>query len=1371
VVSNSTPTTLGSSVTFTATVTGPSGGATPSGTLTWTLTGPVTTCTSTTGPTGSANLVTYTCVITASKAGTYSAKAAYPGDSNYNSVTSSADSVTVAKASPTNVVSNSTPTTLGSSVTFTATVSGPSGGATPSGTLTWTLTGPVTTCTSTTGPTGSANVATYTCVITASKAGTYSAKAAYPGDSNYNSVTSSPDSFMVPMASPINVVSNSPTSPTLGSKVTFTATVTGPSGGATPSGTLTWTLTGPVTACTSTTGPTGASNLAAYTCVITASKAGTYSATAAYPGDSNYNSVTSSPDSFTVAVASPTNGVTNSPTSPTLGSKVTFTATVTGPSGGATPSGTLTWTLTGPVTTCTSTTGPTGASNLATYTCVITASTAATYSATAAYPGDSNYNSVTSSPDSFTVPMASPTNVVTNSPTIPTLGNSVTFTAKVTGPSGGATPSGTLTWTLTGPVTTCTSTTGPTGASNLATYTCVITASKPGTYSATAAYPGDSNYNSVTSSPDSFTVAMASPSVAVTNLPTSPTLGSSVTFTARVTGPSGGATPSGTLTWTLTGPVTTCTSTTGPTGASNVVTYTCVITASTAGTYSATAAYPGDSNYNSVTSSADSFTVATVSPTNVVSKSTPTTLGSSVTFTATVTGPSGGPTPSGPVTWSVSGTAGASACTSSTTTLSGSGNTATATCTITVATAGTYAVSDSYGGDSNYNSVISSANSITVAKASPTNVVSNSTPTTLGSSVTFTATVTGPSGGATPSGTLTWTLTGPVTTCTSTTGPTGSANVATYTCVITASKAGTYSAKAIYSADSNYNSVTSSVDSFTVGKASPANVVSNSTPTLGSSVTFTATVTGPSGGATPSGTLTWTLTGPVTTCTSTTGPTGASSLATYTCVITASKAGTYSAKAAYPGDSNYNSVTSSPDSFTVPMASPSVDVTNNSVLTGGTLTFTATVTGPSGAATPAGSLTWTVTPLGGGSVPCSSTTGPTGASNVATYTCSVTGAVAGTYSATAAYPGDSNYNSALGSDTTASVVAQTIVQDSPTSDSTSTTSTSTYTNQLTPASGYLGPVAWSQTTGSADLEVSSSGVVTTTGFLAAGTYTATGTTSDGYGASGTFTFTLTVVAQTIVQGSPTSDSTSTTSSNTYTNQLNPASGYVGPVAWSQSTGSADLQVSSSGVVTTTGFLAAGTYTATGTTSDGYGASGTFTFTLTVVAQTIVQGSPTSDSTSTTSSSTYTNQLSPASGYVGPVAWSQSTGSADLQVSSSGVVTTTGFLTAGTYTATGTTSDGYGDSGTWSLTLTVRAGTITQSDPPTGDGYRDTGPWSFTSTVKAGTITRGDPPTGAALPEMLSKLLLAAGILLVLAGTLLSRRGQRSRAGRPPTLSS
>jgi hypothetical protein len=277
-----------------------------------------------------------------------------------------------------------------------------------------------------------------------------------------------------------------------------------------------------------------------------------------------------------------------------------------------------------------------------------------------------------------------------------------------------------------------------------------------------------------------------------------------------------------------------------------------------------------------------------------------------------------------------------------------------------------------------------------------------------------------------------------------------------------------------------------------------------------------------------------------------------------------------------------------------------------------------------------------------------------GASNVATYTCSITGTVAGTYSATAAYPGDSNYNSASGSNSTASVVAQTIGQ-----------------------------------------------------------------------------------------GSPTSDSTSTTGSSTYIDQLNPASGYVGAVTWTQTTGAADLQGSSSGAVTTTGYLAAGIYIATGTTSDGYGDSGTFTFSLTVVAQTIGQGLPTSDSTSTTSSSTYIDQLNPASGYVGAVTWSQTTGAADLQGSSSGAVTTTGYLAAGIYIATGTTSDGYGDSGTWSFTLTVKAGAITQ----------------------------GGPTTGAALPAMLSELLLAAGILLVLVGTLFYRRGKCSGAGQSPTLSS
>jgi hypothetical protein len=107
------------------------------------------------------------------------------------------------------------------------------------------------------------------------------------------------------------------------------------------------------------------------------------------------------------------------------------------------------------------------------------------------------------------LPIGIPTNVVANSPPSPRHSQSVTFTATITGPSGGPTPTGALTWTLTGPVTSCTSTTGPTGSSNVATYTCVMTTalSYPGTYSATATYPGDGNYYSTGSNIDTFSVS------------------------------------------------------------------------------------------------------------------------------------------------------------------------------------------------------------------------------------------------------------------------------------------------------------------------------------------------------------------------------------------------------------------------------------------------------------------------------------------------------------------------------------------------------------------------------------------------------------------------------------------------------------------------------------------------------------------------------------------------------------------------------------------------------------------------------------------------------------------------------------------------
>jgi hypothetical protein len=104
------------------------------------------------------------------------------------------------------------------------------------------------------------------------------------------------------------------------------------------------------------------------------------------------------------------------------------------------------------------------------------------------------------------LPIATPTDVVTNSS--PARGAS-TFTATITGPSGVPAPTGALIWTLTGPVTSCTSTPAPTVSSNVATYTCGITTPSgvgSGPYSATATYPGDGNYYSTGSNTDTFSV-------------------------------------------------------------------------------------------------------------------------------------------------------------------------------------------------------------------------------------------------------------------------------------------------------------------------------------------------------------------------------------------------------------------------------------------------------------------------------------------------------------------------------------------------------------------------------------------------------------------------------------------------------------------------------------------------------------------------------------------------------------------------------------------------------------------------------------------------------------------------------------------------
>jgi putative nucleotidyltransferase with HDIG domain len=368
------------------------------------------------------------------------------------------------------------------------------------------------------------------------------------------------------------------------------------------------------------------------------------------------------------------------------------------------------------------------------------------------------------------------------------------------------------------------------------------------------------------------------------------------------------------------------------------------------------------------------------------------------------------------------------------------------------------------------------------------------------------------------------------------------------------------------------------------------------------------------------------------------------------------------------------------------------------------------------------------------------------------------------------------------------VSAVSIAQVDPDLASVSTTNSAAFTDQLA-TTGQNGAVSFVTTTPNANLAVASSGAVTTSGTLAAGSYTASGTDADSYGDTGTWSYTLTVVAVTINQSTPTAGSVSTTNSAAFTDQL-ATTGQNGAVSFDTTTANANLAVASSGAMTTSGTLAAGSYTVSGTDADPYGDSGAWSYTLTVTAVPINQSTPMTGSVSTANSAGFTAQLSTA-GQNGTVSFTTTSPIANLSVASSGAITTSGTLAAGSYTVSGTDADSYGDSGTWSYTLTVNAVPINQSTPMTGsvstassagftdqltttgqtgavtfvttspnahvavttsgamsttggtlsagsytvsgtdaDSYGDTGTWSYTLTVTAVTINQSVPTTGS-----------------------------------------
>ena len=828
----------------------------------------------------------------------------------FNSATSPAVIETVAQVTPTVVLTGSgSPSAQGQAVTFTATVTPISTGATVqffdgstllgSGTLS---TGPVTFSTSTLS------------------AGAHSITAVVNGDTNLLSATSA--ALIQTVQASTTVTVSAPGGPfTYGQAVPLTATVspaaaTGMvqfSDGATALGTVT--LSG------------GTATLS-----VSSFAPGTHPITAAYSGDTTYLA-SSGTLSLAIGQVSSAVALTSTPNPANSGQAVTFTATVT-PS---TATGTVqffdyhntllgTATISGGVATLTTSTIPIGP-----------------HSIDALYSGDSN--SAGSRSTAITQTILIPTTTVLYSNFNPaTVGATIGITATVQ--TSGAT--GTITLVdVTVPSSPVSLGTG-TVVNGTASFSITLPA---GTHNLQANYSGDSSFQSSSSAILAQVVSKVTTTTGLTANPPLATVGQAVQFTATVTPAaatgtvqfSDGATALGTV-------------------ALNNGTAVLSISSLAAGQHSITAVYSGDSTYATSTSPAFPLGVRVTTTTVITSSVNPSTAGQAVTFTATVS-PN---TATGQVIF-----------------LEGSTTLATvnvtngvAAFTISSLAIGSHNIQASYMGDSN--DVGSSVTvSQTVTKVNSTVVLTSSlNPATVGQAVTFTATVS-PN---TATGTVQFldgaTSLGVVTLSSGT----AALSIATLS-------AGSHSITAVYSGDTNTAVSTSAVLGQTVSKLNSTVTVGSSLnpSSVGQAVTFSAAVSPSSAtgtvqfldGAISLGVVT--LSG------------GAAALST-----AALGAGMHSITAVYSGDANTAASTSAVLAQTVLKLNSTVAVGSslNPSSVGQTVTFTAAVTPNSATGTVQfldGAASLGVVPLSGGAAALS--TAALGA---------------GTHSITAVYSGDAN---------------------------------------------------------------------------------------------------------------------------------------------------------------------------------------------------------------------------------------------------------------------------------------------------------------------------------------------------------------------------
>lgn len=537
---------------------------------------------------------------------------------------------------------------------------------------------------------------------------------------------------------------------------------------------------------------------------------------ALYAGEQNYLGNVSNIVEHEVLADATTTTVTSSAANSTYGQNVTFTVTVAGATAPQPPGGTVTVSgLPGGTQTLTL---ANGSASVSTSQLAIGSHTiSASFATQGNFTGSSG--SVVQN-----VAIVGTTTALTSSqnPSVP--GQTVTFTATVSGVSGQ--PEGSMVFSIDG-------TAQPAVALSAGTATLATSALAVGTHTVVASYSGSATHSAGAPASLTQTVNTHATTTTLTSSLNPSKSGQPVTFTATVS--SAGGTPGGSVVFSIDG-------TAQPAVALSGGSATLATSALATGSHSIVAAYDGSTDFANSTSAPLTQTVDLhTTATQLVSSLNPSKAGEAVTFTATVT--STGGTPGGSVVFTVDGTAQPAA------TLAGGS----ATFVTSALSAGPHAIVAAYTGSTDFAASTSASLTQTVDLISTTTlIVSSLNPSKVGQAVTFTATVTTP--GGTPDGNVVFSIDGTPQSPVALSGGSAAITVSSLT-------AGARSIVAAYAGSPTHSASSSAPLQQNVEVRQSTTVLTSSlNPSrFNEAVTFTATVSG--GEVAPSGQVVFSIDG------------------------------------------------------------------------------------------------------------------------------------------------------------------------------------------------------------------------------------------------------------------------------------------------------------------------------------------------------------------------------------------------------------------------------------------------------------------------------------------------------------------------------